>query len=253
MLHDSALVRLGRRAPRIDARTLRLGTYLKAGQLPAIPSSLDNGAGIKNWGVLANDVLGDCTVAGILHLLMLWGKADGLYQSFADADAISLYSKLCGYVPGKPETDQGGVEIDILNAWRKAPIMGCELKSYVSVNPKNWALVKAAIDLFGALYMGLSLPTSAQNEDVWKDTGGTPGSWGGHCTVATGFADRATCLDDDTLTCVTWGAPKKMTRKWLATYCDELYAPLSPTWLGPDNKAPNGFDLAQLQADLALI
>jgi len=253
MLHDPTQLRLGRRAPRVDSRTLRLGAYLTPGQLPEVPSKLDNGAGIKDWGLLKNDVLGDCTAAGILHLLMLWGQADGLYKSFTDADAISLYSQLCGYVPGKPETDQGGVEIDILNTWRKTPIMGCELTLYASVNPKNWALVKAAILLCGGLYMGLALPTSAQNEEVWKDTSGTPGSWGGHCVTASGYADRVTCLDDDTLTCITWGQPKKMTRKWLATYCDELYAPLSPTWLGPDNKAPNGFNMAQLQADLRLI
>lgn len=250
MLHDPARLRLGRRAPRIDARTLRLGTYLTAGQLPAAPAAYDSGTKVTDWKMFANDVLGDCTCAGILHMLMLWNSQDGPMLQFSDTDAVQLYSQLCGYVPGKPETDQGGIELDILNAWRKSPILGHSLQAYVTVNPKNWAHVKLAHWLFGTLYLGISLPLSAQNEEVWKDTSGTPGTWGGHCVVSSAYEDRANCLADDTLTVITWGEPKKMTRQWLAKYCDELYAPLSPTWLGTDGMAPNGFDGAQLAADL---
>jgi hypothetical protein len=253
MLHDPALLKLGRKPARHDARTLRLGAYLTPGELPEAPASYDSGTKVSDWGMFANDQLGDCTCAGILHMIMLWDSQDSPTPKFSDADAIALYSQLCGYVPGEPATDQGGIELDILTSWRKQPILGHSLQAYVAVNPKNWAHVKLAHWLFGSLYLGVSLPTSAQTEEVWADTSGIPGSWGGHCVVSSGYADRQHCFDKDTLTVITWGEEKKMTRQWLAKYCDELYAPLSPTWLGSAGKAPNGFDADQLMADLTSI
>lgn len=253
MLHDPTQVRLGRLPRRSDPRTLRLAEYLTPGALPPIPVAIDNGTKVKDWGMLANDQLGDCTCAGILHAIMLWKSSGAAPPNFSDSDAIVLYEQLCGYKPGDQSTDQGGVELDILKAWRKAPLADSALDAFIAVNPRNWNQVKAALYLFGTLYMGLSLPTSAQDEDVWRSTSGTPGSWGGHCVIASAYSDRARCLGDDTLTCITWGAEKKMTRQWLSAYCDELYALLSPDWVGPDGKAPNGFDLAQLQADLAKV
>lgn len=253
MLHDPTRLRLGRKPARLDDRTLRLARYITPGALPVAPAAYDSGSKVTDWGMFANDQLGDCTVAGILHMIMLWDSQDSAVPNFSDANAITLYEQLCGYVPGDPATDQGGVELDILNAWRKTPILGHDLTAYVSVNPKNWSHVKLAHWLFGSLYLGLNLPTSAQDEEVWADTSGVPGTWGGHAVASSAYADRANCLDSDTLTVITWGAPKKMTRQWLAKYCDELYAPLSPTWLGTAGKAPNGFDMDQLRADLALI
>jgi hypothetical protein len=60
--------------------------------------------------------------------------------------------------------------------------------------------------------------------------------------------------DSRSLTVVTWGALQSMTWGFWAAYCDEAYAILSPDYL--DQKAgqtvaPNGFNLAQLQEDLA--
>ena len=104
--------------------------------------------------------------------------------------------------------------------------------------------MKQAIALFGGLYIGLSLPLSAQTQDVWDvDTSpnGKRGSWGGHCVFVPDY-------DATGLTCITWGAPKKMTWPFWGTYCDEAHALLSPNW-----KAPAGFDLAALQADLASV
>lgn len=71
----------------------------------------------------------------------------------------------------------------------------------------------------------------------------TPGSWGGHAVPVLAY-------DSDTLTCITWGAKKRMTWEFLARYCDESYAPLSPDWLNAHRKTPEGLNLAALQADL---
>lgn len=52
--------------------------------------------------------------------------------------------------------------------------------------------------------------------------------------------------------CVTWGRLQSMTLRFYKNYCDEAYAILSPEML-IEGKSLEGFDLAQLQADLKLL
>ena len=72
-----------------------------------------------------------------------------------------------------------------------------------------------------------------------------PGSWGGH-------AVNVVAYDDRTLTVVTWGRLQEMTWAFWERYVDESYAIISPDFLDA-GKAPNGFDLAALRRDLALV
>jgi hypothetical protein len=53
---------------------------------------------------------------------------------------------------------------------------------------------------------------------------------------------------------VTWGALKRVTWRFLDTYCDEAYAVLSKDWINKvTNLASDKFDLATLQSDLNII
>lgn len=207
----------------------------------------------QGWYIANGIVTHNCTCAGILHMIMLWNAQNGNPRTFVNADAIQLYETLCGYKPGDPSTDQGGVELDILKSWRKTPIDGTALLGFVTVDPTNWDHVKLAHWLAGTLYMGLSLPTSAQDETIWSSTSDDPGGWGGHavCTNAYGPLGGFSC--SEYLSCITWGEKQKMTPKWLAKYCDELYAPITPAWFDKAGLAPSGFNLDQLQADLAAL
>lgn len=255
MPYDPARLRLGRGPARADTRTLRFANYLPA-DLPTPPASIDYGARVGQWGMLANDRLGDCTCAGILHMAMLWASQFGAAPEFSDADAITLYQQLCGYEPGRPETDRGGIELDILKAWRKAPVAGCQLLAFAAVDPANWAHVKLAHWLAGSLYMGVDLPLSAQREKLWSSTNDVPGGWGGHCMVTSAYRDARGLFgltDQRRLTAITWGTTQEMTPQWLACYCDELWVPITDRWFGPGHRAPNGFDLDRLKADVAAI
>ncbi len=55
------------------------------------------------------------------------------------------------------------------------------------------------------------------------------------------------------LDCVTWAKIQPMTLEFFTTYCDEAYALLSAELLGEDGVSPEGFKLAELQADLAAV
>jgi hypothetical protein len=53
------------------------------------------------------------------------------------------------------------------------------------------------------------------------------------------------------LTVVTWGALQTMTWSFWEAYCDEAYAILSADYLDGKQKAPQGFSMQELEADLA--
>lgn len=254
--------KLGRPLPPVhDPRTLRFAEYVTDDTLIA-PAVCNYGDKIKQWLMLLNDQLGDCTIAGLLHAIMLWLSQNGFTFSPTNTDAKNLYISMCGYVDGDPSTDQGGVEIDILKAWKKSPIMGCDIVAFASVDPTNWEHVKLAHYLAGTLYMGLSLPLSAQKPGLWSDLSDAPGGWGGHCTITAAYTDKPTLigrllasvckrLSSGRLTIITWGTTQDLTPEWLAKYCDELWMPISPAWFNKLGVAPNGINMTKLLADAA--
>src|SRR5580658_8869232 len=65
LMFDHTKAKLGKKAPKIDSRTLRLAKYLTA--VPPPPASCDWTKGVTEWGMMLNDALGDCTCAAIGH------------------------------------------------------------------------------------------------------------------------------------------------------------------------------------------
>jgi hypothetical protein len=254
---DHRTLKLGKRAPWHDSRTLRLADYLKAG-LPAPPSMIDWTAGLSSWGMMLNDQLGDCTIAAVGHAIQAWTACAGSELTLPDWVILDYYEAWDGYIAGDPASDQGGVEVDVLNQWRKygfglrADREGsCPLYAYCDPDPGDVAHVKQAISLFGGVYIGLALPLSAQNQAVWDVVGdgrtgnSAPGSWGGHAVWVPKYTPAR-------LTCVTWGGLQDMTWAFWKAYVDESHALLSPQFL-KNGEAPSGFNLAALQTDLALV
>jgi hypothetical protein len=201
---------------------------------------------------MCNDTLGDCTIAAAGHLIQTWtGNADANPVVIPDTDIVIAYEGACGYNPQTPSTDQGGVEIDVLNYWRQTGIGGRKISAYASASPTNQNEIEQAIFTFGGIYIGVGLPTSAQSQagGLWDVTPSTPkdfGTWGGHAVPVIQY-------DRTGLTCVTWGSLQRMTWAFFSAYVDEAYAVLSPDWIAANALSPSGFNLAQLQLDLAQV
>ncbi len=249
---DHSAMKLGKRPPVLDPRTLRLTRYLIPEALPPVPPVVDWSGPLVNFGMMRNDDLGDCTIAAAAHLVQVWTQdAAGAAVTIADSLIVAAYSAATGYNPADPNTDQGANELDILKFWRSQGIGTHKIGAYVGVNPTDHDHVRAALYLFGGLYIGLALPITAQRQAFWDvpdggPTGdGEPGSWGGHAVCVVEF-------DQNSLTCITWGQKKVLTWPFWDTYTDEAYAILSPDWLA-QNRAPVGLDLATLQADLQVV
>ena len=248
----------GRLRPRARGLRLRLGSYLLK-SLPAPPPSVDYTGPARPWlsNVLANDRLGDCTAAGAFHIAGAWLANNGAAVPFSEADAVRFYSATSGYVPGKPETDQGGDEETVLNYWVNhglGTIPPHQASAWVSVNAADWNEVKTAIWLFGNIYIGASMPDAWVNPepdgDDWLwDAAGPPVDDNGHCFCALGY-------DSGLARISTWGMVGGLTAAGLAKYAvraahGECYAILGPDWIdAAKQKAPNGFDALQLASDI---
>jgi hypothetical protein len=198
--------------------------------------------------MLANDRLGDCTAAAAGHLIMEWSANASTEIVPSDADIITAYSAVSGYDPATGANDDGAVELDVLNYWRKTGIANRKIWAYAACEPRNHAHVKASVYLFGGCYIGLALPLSARNQRIWSVTSGPdsrPNSWGGH-------AVNVVAWDSHYLTVVTWGQLLKMTWGFWDKYCDESYAVLSQDFIN-NGVAPNAIDWTSLEADLGKI
>src|SRR5450755_4664562 len=246
-------VKLGKQAARLDARTLQFANYMKAAAPLAPPKHEEWTSKVKQWPMMLNDNLGDCTCACAGHMIEGWtvyAYPPGYIP--ADQQILQAYQAVAGYLPGEPATDQGAVILDVLNYWRQTGIAGHPIRAFVALEPKNHEQVKDAVYLFGNCYIGVQLPLSAQNQKVWSVPAGgatgqsAPGSWGGHAIPIVAYDARA-------VTVITWGELKRVTWSFLDAYSDEAYAVLSDDWIAANRQAPNNFDLAQLTADLGAI
>jgi hypothetical protein len=253
---DPLKLKLGKLAPRVDPRTLMFASYVTAA-LPAPPPALNLATKVKgSWGMMDNDQIGDCTCAAAGHLIMEWtASAQSKMVTPSDQQIVAAYSAITGYNPKTGANDNGAQEIDVLNYWRQTGIAGHKIQAFVGLEPSNHTHIMDGVWMFGGCYIGLALPKTAQgqtqNHQPWSvistSGDGQPGSWGGHAVPVVAYDARS-------LTVVTWGALQTMTWGFWAAYCDEAYAILSPDYLekkGGQIIAPSGFNLAQLQEDLA--
>lgn len=244
---DHSMMKLGKKAARHDKRTLRLADYVVSGLKPH--ARIDWGAKLTNLGMMLNDTYGCCTCTTAGHTIQAWTANNGSQIIVPDSAILKAYEDVGGYVLGDPSTDNGAVELDLLNYWRKTGIGGHKLFAFVGLEPRNKLHVELAVDLFGSAYLGVALPISAQKQRVWSVTGGAdaiPGSWGGHAINIVDYGPTG-------VTVVTWGELKTMTWAFFFKYCDEAYGLLSNDWANGAKPAPSGFSFADLQADLVQI
>lgn len=241
-------LKLGKAPAKHDTRTLKLDNYTS--HLAPAPTSCNLTGKMQDIGMMLNDKIGDCTCATVGHIIQQWTAEANKQCLLSDDDILSLYEKVGGYVPGDDNTDNGAVVLDVLNYWRQNGLKGHKLQAYATIKPSRIQEIKDAVYYFGSAYVGVQLPLSAQDQDIWDVSNGPegePGSWGGHAIPIVAY-------DDTHLYCITWGAIKKMTYFFFAKYCDEAYALLSADWIcDATHRCPSGFDLSSLQCDLHAI
>ena len=231
--------------------------YFDLANMPPVPDAFDYSprGGSTMADVLGNDALGDCTAAGVAHLIALLTGGGDAPVTITTAETIAFYSLSTGYDPSDPSTDQGGDEVTVLTTWRGKGFDGKgahAIAGFVQVDASNAALLKACAFYFGGLYFGLELPDTYTNPFpsadgyVWGP--GTPDPNQGHCIVGVG-AD-ATGIKVD-----SWGLLGTFTYEAIAELCSDaaggmVFAVLSKDWVDKTSQtSPSALDWAALVAD----
>lgn len=249
---DHKNIKLGKKAARTDPRTLKFAKYVTPGPPPITANWLN----LSKWDMYGNDTLGDCVEAAAGHMINLWDSFTQTIKQPTTGDVIAAYSAVGGYVPGDPSTDNGTNMLDFLKYWRKTGIAGHKIAAFVQLKAGDLNELRQAVALFGAAYIGVQLPLSAQGLEFWSVPGGltgdgSPGSWGGHCIPVGAYSETLPPSHRNTV--ITWGNKLTMSDYFYDCYCDEAYAVLSNEWLMTTGLAPSGFSFSQLEADLSWI
>lgn len=213
-------------------------------RLPAPPAAVDYYSKVDPalWGMLGNDSLGDCAMAGWVHLMRAWNSEVGTTDPVPEVGAtVAQYFALTG------GQDSGLVLHNVLQAAASPGLFGgtSKIDAYVPV-ALNTVDLCAAVAFFGALYIGIAMPASAQEQfaagQPWIVDPRSPIE-GGHCVIVVGYDHRGVWI-------ITWGALQLVTWPWLATYLDEAWV-IVPQQFDEAKHGPFAdLDLASLKADM---
>jgi hypothetical protein len=143
---------------------------------------------IQTWGMFLNDVLGDCTCASVAHGRMVSAAMLGDDITITNQNIEAMYEH-SGWVPGKPETDQGWTLEGAAGFARTIGLLGTpampkpDIDAYAGVEVEDGEAQQVAMELFGGLSSGMECPRSAleqfQEGKPWRVVPGSPLE-GGH-------------------------------------------------------------------------
>lgn len=240
---------------------LALKNYVDLSKLEAPVPDCDYSIFPGFTDVLGNDEAGDCTLAGLLHIIMAINAAAGNPVTLTTAQALWLYSTITGYKASDPSTDQGADELTVLDYAAEHGVDGQGLHQIlgsVLVDASDKALVRWAVFNLCNVYKGQALPDAyvnpfpASTGTVW-DVAGPPNPENGHCTVGLGTTSEGT-IDN------TWGDKVIQTYAAGAMYCvpsagGELHTLITRELIEQaSQKNPAGtFGLQDLLSDLSKI
>lgn len=246
-------LKLGKQPARRDAVKFKLAKYTDETALPTPPLRFGHfgPSTISSWGVLLNDKIGNCTVAGAEHQIMAWSAAAGKPVSFSNANALADYRAITGYDPRDPNTDTGAELQTVASYWQHTGFIDAagkrhKIDAYAELRAGDWDQLMLAAYLFGSVGVGVTLPKAAETlfekEQIWD---AVPSRViGGHLIPVFGRNSKGNGV------CVTWGRLQAMTQAWYEKYNDESIAYISFDALNDKLLTPEGFDIGALRKDL---
>jgi hypothetical protein len=231
--------KLGRLPGQIPAG-LRELPYYAAGPLPRAPASVPVPA-FGDWGMLGNDAVGDCGVAGLQHGFEAAEAGTGEREQFPDSQrAVSYY---LAYTGGQ---DSGVVLSQFLAYVRRHGYYGHTVSAYAPVAVHDVPTLQFAVDAYDFAYAGITVSQAMLSAfsagepwtlDVVQDQ-----PLGGHCTPVVGYSSEF-------LTVITWGQPQQIAYSAWHYIAEEAWAVLAGELVTAESDG-RGLNLAALRADL---
>lgn len=247
------MFKTGKKPARPDAVKLKFSSYFTAAELPIVPVAFGRPWLVRQWGLLGNDLYGDCVWAGAAHETMLL-KADAGFAapSFMIRDVLADYSAVAGFDPKNPNTTDNGTDVQAAAAYRQKTGIGDangnrhQIEIYTSLRVGDLAELALATFLNGVAGVGVDLPASAEDQfnaaEPWTVVKGDT-SVGGHYIPCVGRNSAGNFLF------VSWGKLQAATPAWVQEHMDEGIVFLSQERLSAKGLSPQGYDATALAAD----
>lgn len=255
------MYKLGKTPATPGRAKLHLADYLDTPALPTPPDPNNFGHYnlVSDWQMLGNDQWGDCAIAGPFHAIMLWNAEAGNQVSINTKCTLAAYSAITGFNPGAGPsganpTDQGSNVQDVATYWQRTGLTDAsgkvhKIDTYLALEPGNWEQLMHALYLFDGVGIGIECPSQYQQlfatGQVWGALA-DPDIEGGHYVLGVGARNGNVDL-------VTWGRTQQMNEAGYKQFCDEAFVYFSKEKLLASGKDLNGFNVAQLLQDLAVI
>ena len=196
--------------------------------------------------MFGNDTVGDCTCAGAANMLILASCHTGTVVIPTLEEVIALYSSVSSYEPSSGANDNGAAMTDVLEKLRTVGLHGHKILAWAQIDHTNLNHRKLACQMFGGTYVGVNLPSSAQDQfpNPWEVVPGDAIE-GGHCIIRPGYGSEG----DDYVTWANW--EQKASAAWSKKYVDEEYCLISESWIDQATQlTPGGLNLDTLWADM---
>jgi hypothetical protein len=252
---------------RPEAMRLKFSDVIDKTKLPPLPRPpfghvsnrppLMQGTRVPEWGMLGNNLAGDCVVAGRCHETMLFAQATRRpIPRFTSASALSEYSNVLvasgqpPYDPQKPDTDAGLDPVSMAEYCRTIGLRDADgvlhkIDAFASLADVEELLY--AVHLFGAGGLGMDIPDSAEAQfeqnHIWDDLT-SPGT-GGHYTAAMGFNSRGY------LVLCTWGEIQAATLQYIEAHWGGAVCYLTKEYMLASGLSPEAINYDALDAYLA--
>ena len=253
--------KLGRKPRTFDSNIPHLSALLgtPSRRHYAVPLDVDYTKGMPaSVGMMLNNDLSDCTSAAKYHARQVRTfVATGKMVTESDACVEKFYCGSCDYVPGNPDTDQGGNMQAVLAYLLKngLPIgdgsQVAKIVGYLEVDARNPDDLMLAIEECGLIDIGFGVPAYLMPEDgsppplIWDVERRNRRIIGGHDVIQPGRTNGL-------YRTVSWGSTGyQMTERFFEAYVDEAYAVITAEWIEQSGKTPFGLTLADWQKQMA--
>ena len=242
--------KFGKLPARPGSVRLRMSDYIKPRVLPKPPENFGQDHLIDDWGMLANDKIGNCVIAGGAHETMLWCAMGGKTCSFSEHSVTWDYGRITGYRWWNPLSDRGTDMQEAAKYRQKTGLLDKwgvrhRIAAYVLIEKGNIGQHALASYLFGAIGIGVMCPESMMTQfdahQPWTVVKGEKTNGGHYIPIISrreGFFN-----------CVSWARKQPMTPEWIEAYEDEAIAYVSEEMLTGKQKV-DGFNYRQLLSDL---
>ncbi len=253
--------KLGRSAPsHRDLRTAWFARYASSTADPGYqaPPPIDDWTGpTSDYTFLGNDRVGCCTRTCYGHIVQQRCALLGIPCELEADDVLTSYKDGTGWdgVPGS-SSDRGDQIINALVHMRNDGFRNGQYKirGFGRVNHNDTLEMRAALRTCGSLIIGASLPSAISHQGTdWdvnpvgqRQPDEAPGSAGGHAFIITAHQRGR-------WSAMPWIHKTNLSYAWDDLYIDEAWFVIDDLWIDHTRNAPNGFDLARFEHDIALI